>query len=146
MLIFSIIATVVTLGSVIIVANHVSPATTFSWDNAYYLGYFFLQSIMYFIVALLLSMLVKRSGLAIGLYFFLMLADTLLGLILNKYVHPAGYFLPLDATDNLIPNPMRGFLKDDNRPADILMVSASIAYIIVFVVLFMQHFKKSDLK
>lgn len=146
MLIFAILATAVNFATIIWVAKHLSPDATTLWDNTQYIGYFFVQSVMYLTVALLLSMLLKRSGLAIGLYFFLMIADTLIGLMLNKYIHPAGYFLPIDVTDNLISNPVRKFMKDDKRPGDNLMLSVAIAYILVFIALFINYYKKADLK
>jgi ABC-type transport system involved in multi-copper enzyme maturation permease subunit len=146
MTIFAILTTVVTFITVIVVGLHVSPNTSSLWNNISFIGYFFVQSIIYLLAALLLAMLVKRSGLAIGLYFFLMIADTIVGLVLNKYVHPLGYFLPIDGTDWLIQNPASKFLKDDARPDQNLILGFSVAYIIGLGYLFIHFFKKADLK
>jgi hypothetical protein len=144
--ILAILAAAVNFITAVVVGKHISPASAATWENTQFAGYFFVQSLIYLTIALVISMLVKRSGLAIGLYFFLMLADTLTGLLLNKYVHPAGYFLPIDATDNLIPNPMRRFMVDDKRPEDKWMLGTSISYVIAFLILFIAYFKKADLK
>jgi ABC-2 type transport system permease protein len=146
MLGLAILTTAVTFGTTIFVGKEISGSTDGQWENSYLISYFFVQSIMYMLVALLIAMLVKRSGLAIGLYFFLMVADSILGGVLNKYVHPAGYFLPIDGTDNLIPNPVRKFVPDTDRPRDNIIVSFSVGYILLFIFLFINYFRKADLK
>jgi ABC-2 type transport system permease protein len=146
MLGLSIVATAITFGTTVFVAKEISGSSEGMWDNVYLLGYFFVQCLMYLLVALLIAMLVKRSGLAIGLYFFLMIADSILGGVLNRYVHPLGYFLPIDGTDNLIPNPVRKFVPDADRPDDKIIISFSVGYIVLFVFLFLNYFRKADLK
>jgi ABC-2 type transport system permease protein len=146
MVVLAILATVVTFGTTIFVGKEISESTDGMWENSYLISYFFVQSLMYMLVALLLGMVVKRSGLAIGLYFFIMIADSILGGVLNKYAHPAGYFLPVDGTDNLIPNPVRRFVPDADRPKDNIIISFSIAYILLFIFLFINYFRKADLK
>ncbi len=146
MFLLAILATAITFITVIFVGKAVSDSSETLWQNTHFIGYFFIQSIMYLLVALLLSMLVKRSGLAIGLYFFVMVADTILGGVLNKYVHPAGYFLPIDGTDYLIPSPVRKFIPDANRPGNNLIVSFSIGYLLLFIFLFINYYRKADLK
>jgi hypothetical protein len=146
MFLLAILATIVTFITVIFVGRAVSDSSKTLWENSQFIGYFFLQSIMYLLVALLISMLVKRSGLAIGLYFFIMVADTILGGVLNKYVHPAGYFLPLEGTDYLTPNPFRKFIPDANRPGDNTMLAFAAVYILLFIFLFINYYRKADLK
>jgi len=146
MVVLAILATAVTFAATIFVGKEITGSLEGLWDNVYLISYFFVQTIMYLIVALLIAMLVKRSGLAIGLYFFIMVADTILGGILNKYVSPVGYFLPIDATDYLIPNPLRKFIPDEERPADRIILSFSAGYILLFIFLFINYFKKADLK
>jgi hypothetical protein len=75
-----------------------------------------------------------------------MVADTILGGVLNKYVHPAGYFLPLEGTDYLTPNPFRKFIPDANRPGDNAMLAFAAAYILLFIFLFINYYRKADLK
>jgi ABC-2 type transport system permease protein len=146
MVIIAAFATLVTFLTVIFVGTKYSLLTYALWDNLYYIGYFFIQSLVYLLVALLIAMLVKRSGLAIGLYFFLMLADTIIGGILNRYLSPVGYFMPVDVTDWLIQNPIRKISQDANRPGESLLMGVSIGYIVLFIYLFIAYFKKADLK
>jgi hypothetical protein len=146
MFLLAILITAVTFLTVIFVGKSFSESSQPLWENSHFIGYFFIQSLMYLLVALLLAMLFKRSGLAIGLYFFVMVADTILGGVLNKYAHPAGYFLPIDGTDYLIPGPVRRFVPDPNRPGDNIIVTFSIAFIILFIYLFINYYRKADLK
>jgi hypothetical protein len=146
MVVLALLSTIVTFITIIVVGYHISSSTYSIWDNTQFIGYFFIQSLVYLLVALLIAMLVKRSGLAIGLYFFLMIGDTIAGLLLNRYVHPLGYFLPIDGTDNLIPNPLRKFIKDEARPDTNLILAFALGYIALFGYLFISYFKKADLK
>jgi hypothetical protein len=146
MFLLAILSTAVTFITIIFVGKSVSESSETLWENSQFIGYFFIQSLMYLLVALLLSMLAKRSGLAIGLYFFVMIADTILGGVLNKYVHPVGYFLPIDGTDYLIPSPVRRFIPDANRPGNDIIISFSFGYIILFTVLFINYHRTADLK
>jgi ABC-2 type transport system permease protein len=146
MFLLAILATAVTFITVVFVGKAVSDSSETLWQNTHFINYFFIQSLMYLLVALLISMLVKRSGLAIGLYFFIMVADTILGGVLNKYVHPVGYFLPIDGTDYLTPGPARKFVPDPNRPANNIIIAFSMGYIILFTALFINYYRKADLK
>lgn len=146
MFLLAILATAITFITVIFVGKAVSDSSEALWQNIHFINYFFIQSLMYLLVALLISMLVKRSGLAIGLYFFVMVADTILGGVLNKYVHPAGYFLPIDGTDYLTPGPARKFVPDPNPPGNNIIIAFSMGYIILFTALFINYYRKADLK
>jgi ABC-2 type transport system permease protein len=146
MLLLAALATIITFATILVVGPKVSNLTYALWDNTHYIGYFFIQSLVYLLVALLIAMLVKRSGLAIGLYFFFMIADTILGAVLNKYASPIGFFLPVDVTDWLIQNPLRKISQDANRPSESVLLGFSIGYIVLFTYLFIAYFKKADLK
>lgn len=79
----------------------------YGWEEV---GYFFLLTLNYLLVALFLANLTKRSGLAIGaflLYAFI-LENILRGILNYALPFPAGNFLPLQAADELLPFP---FLK-----------------------------------
>jgi len=79
----------------------------------YQLGYFFLLSLDYLGFALLLALLVRRSGLAIGLFLlYSLFVESILKWIINSHLPKQfGNLLPLQASDELIPFPLPAMLK-----------------------------------
>ena len=72
-----------------------------------YIGYFFIQSCVYILFALLLALLLRRAALAVGIYFIYgILFDFLLALWISKGTSSAlgFYVMPLQVSDQLIPN------------------------------------------
>jgi ABC-2 type transport system permease protein len=72
-------------------------------------GYFFLLSLNYIGFALFLSIWIKRSGLAIGLFIlYCFVAESILSAMINHYAGstPYGNLLPLQASDELLPFPL----------------------------------------
>ncbi|CAN5790347.1 hypothetical protein BH10BAC3_BH10BAC3_38520 [soil metagenome] len=72
-----------------------------------YIGYFFVQSCVYILFALLLALLLRRAALAVGIYFIYgILFDFLLALWISKGTNSAlgFYVMPLQVSDQLIPN------------------------------------------
>lgn len=72
-------------------------------------GYFFLLSLNYIGFALLLSIWIKRSGLAIGLFIlYCFVAENIFSAMINHYVGlaPYGNLLPLQTSDELLPFPL----------------------------------------
>ena len=73
-----------------------------------YLGYFALMATVYLVVAFLVAILVKRTGLSIIIYFVLVvILDNLLWLGFTLKESQLGYYMPLEAVDSLIPNPFK---------------------------------------
>lgn len=68
-------------------------------------GYFFLLSLDYLGLALFLAILMRRSGLAIGMFLlYSMIIENILKGVINYYSPtPVGNFLPLQASDELLP-------------------------------------------
>lgn len=79
----------------------------------YHLGYLFLLALDYLGFALLLGILIKRSGLAIGIFLlYSMIIETILKAVINNYADkPYGNLLPLQASDELLPFPFPQMLK-----------------------------------
>jgi ABC-2 type transport system permease protein len=79
----------------------------FSASQMIYIFYFFIQALSYIAAAFLISLLIKRAGLAIGLFFmYALILENVLAFLLNKYMNYSGRYLPLESTDNLIPFPV----------------------------------------
>lgn len=123
-------------------------AKPFSFDKAHYLFYSFLQCLNYCLFALLLGILVRRSGLAIGVYFlYVIIFDNILFWIMYEYLYNTGYYLPIESADNLISAPLAQDLQKNimKRPATEGILAACIAYILLYVVLTYRKFQKDNL-
>lgn len=117
------------------------------FEQMRYLWYFMLMAVNYLMVAFLAAILIKRTGLAIIVYFgFVIIVDNLLWTILSVKEYQAAYLLPLEVTDSLIPNPFapKGFLK--RNLADSTLIIGSIAYISLFAFIIINYFRKADIK
>ncbi len=87
------------------------------------IGYFFLLSLDYLGFALFLSILIRKSGLSIGLFLlYSLFVETILWAIINYYAdkwavgnhhsyRPVGDLLPLQASDSLLPFPYPPLVK-----------------------------------
>ena len=108
MLITVVIALVATLAVFITALLFgLKEGTTFSFEKVEYVGYFFIQALSYSAAALLFSLLFKRSGITIGVYFlYSTIIENMLAGLLNKYADNIGRYLPLETTDNLIRIPV----------------------------------------
>ena len=112
-----------------------------------YLGYFALMATLYLMVAFLVAILVKRTGLSIIIYFAIVCAvDNILWLILTLYDNQVGYFLPLESTDSLIVNPFKPSIMEKRTVDDYWLLATAIAYILLFGYIITSFFKKTDLK
>src|SRR5690606_28369418 len=125
-----------------------SKTTAFSFEGFQYIGYFFLQALSYNFFALFLSVLIKRGGLAIGVYFiYAAILETLFSGILSHYFKNSGRYLPLEASDNLIPPPvLENVQKTISSVPDYQMLTiAAIGYLVIFYLFSRWRFEKDDL-
>ncbi|MCW3123090.1 MAG: hypothetical protein JWQ38_2582 [Flavipsychrobacter sp.] len=76
-------------------------------------GYFFLLSLDYLGFALFLALWIRRSGLAIGLFllYSMIIENIARGLLNSMMDKPFGNFLPLQASDELLPFPLMQMAK-----------------------------------
>jgi ABC-2 type transport system permease protein len=119
-----------------------------SFDKIEYIGYFFIQALSYCSVALVFALLLKRSGLAIGVYFlYIVVLENLLGGLLGKAIEDAGHYLPLNATDSLIPFPFLRKVADRllYKPDYTILLPLAVAYLIIYVVFSLRRFETDDL-
>ncbi|XZF14960.1 hypothetical protein ACTHGU_02410 [Chitinophagaceae bacterium MMS25-I14] len=71
-----------------------------------YMGYMALYTLNYLGFALLLGLLVRRSGLAMGLFIlYSLFLEQILAALLIKFLHGIGKYLPLQSSDSLFPFP-----------------------------------------
>lgn len=126
--------------------------STFSFDKIEFIGYFFIQALSYCMLALLLSVLIKRSGLSIGLFFlYAFIIENFLGAIINntggnKGINGPGDYLPLNATDNLIPFPFfRNIVQLGTQPSIYLLLGLCAVYLSLYYFFSVRQFKTQDL-
>ncbi len=127
------------------IAEGVTPV---SFEKVEYIGYFFVQALSYSSAALLLALLFKRSGIAIGVYFlYTMFIENMLAGLLNKYADNVGRYMPLETTDNLIPFPffkniVGQFRASYNVP---LLLTMSVVYLTLYYFITIKKFRTDDL-
>ncbi|MES2704559.1 MAG: ABC transporter permease [Bacteroidota bacterium] len=90
-----------------------SGSFSFSITDLRSISYFFLLSLDYLGLALFLSIWVRRSGLAIGLFllYSMIIENIARGMINHYFDTPYGNLLPLQASDELLPFPLMMMTK-----------------------------------
>ena len=122
---------------------------SFSFEDVKYVGYFLVQSLSYNGVALLFAVLLKRTGLALGLFLaYAYFLENLIGNLLDwRIASKPGSYLPLNSTDNLIPFPfIKNLTKQIMAQPDenILLLCAGI-YLGIYIFITFWKFRKEDL-
>lgn len=157
-LIFAVIATVLVFLTAL-TFGFIS-GTSFSFNGISNVGYFFLKALTYNMVAILISVLVKRTGFAIGLFFIYLGAENIISQILwglsiklkseeKIDLGNMGDYLPMNASDGLLEFPDNAVKSMSKMimPEDItwLVFSLAIAYLVLFILWARTKFIKSDL-
>lgn len=123
-------------------------AASFTFEKIEFVGYFFIQALSYSSAALLFSLLFKRSGITIGVYFlYTLILENMLAGFLNHYTNNFGRYLPLETTDNLIRVPflkviVNQFTASYNTPA---LLSMSVVYLALYFFISFKKFEADDL-
>ena len=111
---------------------------SFSIQNIHYVGLFFIQTLSYTSLALVIATLFRRSGIAIGVYFlYAEIFDQLLSIAANHYLNDTGRYFPLESNDNLIPLPLfRSMIDKTIVPANLtyMLITATIYLALYFYV------------
>jgi ABC-2 type transport system permease protein len=120
----------------------------FSMHNFSYVFYFLLKAVSYNMVAILFSVLLRRTGFAIGLFFIYMGAENLIATLLDFWsiylrqidkldLGSMGDYLPMNASDGLLSFPDNPFkpIAKSAMPTDFttLVFSLAVAYLLLFV-------------
>ncbi len=110
-----LITTLYILTGLIIGTSNSGVANIGLLEGAKYAGLFFLQAFSQLSIALLISLLVRKAFIALGvfLFYYFPLEPILVGLS-KKYANGIGEYLPLEISDRLIPYP-RWFIRDENE-------------------------------
>lgn len=132
----------------------------FSLDRFENIGYFAIKSLNYLLIAVLVSVLVKKTGFAIGVYFLYMGGENFLSQFLYSYsvqlksagknnVGDLGDFLPMNSADGLLlfpDNPLKDIVKDKiPQSNETLLLVIALAYCFLFAWWAIYLFKTRDL-
>ncbi len=115
------------------------------------LWYFFILCLNYYGLAFMLTLLLKRSGLTIGIFLiYALFIETILSTLFNYYSggKHLGFYLPLQSSDELLPFPlqrmagsaMNGGVYPDNG----WLLLVSCIYILLYYFISRRRILKSD--
>lgn len=123
-----------------------------------YIGFFFLQCVSIFMVALLISTLVKRAALSIAIFIaYVYIIENILGAIINASIFhfaknksdmiPLADLLPINTTDALLPFPFFRELLDKSTGVvnPWILFGSSLVYLAAYIYFARRHFLTRDL-
>jgi hypothetical protein len=145
-LLLSILSTIMVAVTAIIFGSQLD--NSFTLDKIEYVGYYFIQALSYTLAASLIAILVRRGGLAIGIYFtYAVVLENVAAKVMNYYLNDTGRFLPLQSTDELIPLPIfQSIQKRIITPPDYpALLTAAAIYLVLYLFLINRRFLRSDL-
>ncbi len=147
LLVFILAVVVTVITSLTALVFGIAGPDAFSTAGMSNILYVLLQSLSYISLALLLAVLFRRSGVALIVFFLygLIFESILYGLI-NRYLHEqAGYFLPLQGTDVLIPMPFGNKIFYANAPDPAPLIISSLVYLGLYYFFLVRKFERDDL-
>jgi len=157
-LIFALVATVLVFITALIFGF--GSGTSFSLNGIVYVGYFFLKALSYNLIAILFSVLIKRTGFATGVFFIYLGAENIISQLLNVLsikwktdngadLGNLGDYLPMNAADGLLAFPDNPFksMSKHIMPSDYTWVVLALAlgYLVLFYFWATKKFVHSDL-
>ncbi len=154
LLLLSLVSALVVFLTVLVfgcIANKV-PSGQSIWQDSRYILYYFIQMISYSMIAFLLSMFIRRAGLAIAAFLIYKIAEKILvGVLRNRYDVKGVDYLPEEVTNMLTPQPYgHKILQSATKVTKwehllpIYMVIAAL-YLVLYCVITARRFTTSDL-
>lgn len=115
-----------------------------TFENSGYILAYFVEIFAYLIIALFLSLIIKKSGLSIGLLLlYSFIIEPLVGVMLPEGI---GGYLPIAALDDLIQAPFMKFFTDTYQEnISVAAVGLAIFYAAIFLGLSYGVLKRRDL-
>lgn len=156
--IFALVSTLLVILSALLFGF--ASGTSFSMEGFSHVGFFFLKALSYFMIALLISVWIKRTGFAVGVYIIYMGAENIISQLLDVWsvklrtdskidLGSLGDYLPMNASDGLLTfpdNPAKSAMRSV-MPTDYtwLVICFAIVYLVVFFLLTRRNIRVSDL-
>ena len=147
MVFFVLVSTLLVFIMGLIVGSQFSASAVNMFEGVHFVGYFALMATLYLMLAFLVAILIKRTGLSIIIYFAVVcIVDNVLWLVFTLKESQLGYYMPLEAVDSLVPNPFKPKIMEKRTVADYTLIIAAFAYITLYVYIIINYFRKTDLK
>ena len=128
------------------------PAGVSMFQEMRFAGFFFVEMLSYSLIAFLISMLIKRAGLAMGVFFIYMIMEQFIVAILrNKYKINWVDFFPQEVTDMLIQQPYARKLLSTADKTKLweshipTYLGVAAVYVFLYCLVTNWKFRKSDL-
>ncbi|HMH34873.1 MAG TPA: ABC transporter permease [Puia sp.] len=152
-LLFSIFVTGIVFITALLFGHYVKQpnATVPVFQDVRFIAFFFVEMLSYSLIAFLFSMLIKRAGLSMGIFFiYLIIEQFVVALGRNKFKKDWVDYLPEEVVDMLIPQPYARKLMGQGKLSawehhipTYLAVGA--AYLLLYILLTSWRFRKTDL-
>jgi ABC-2 type transport system permease protein len=150
-ILFGLLIAVLTTISCFLIAAYfgVSYSKSFSFNGIQYIGYSFIQTVCYLFFAMILALLMRRSGLALAVFFLYGLVfEQLLGGLIDFKVLNGGtvrYYFPLQPSDTLIPITFGSSVIYKDAPSQTVLFIMCMVYIALFTFFSFRKFQTDDL-
>lgn len=122
---------------------------SFSLNGIKYIGFSFIQTLCYLFLAIILALVMRRSGLAMAVFFLYGLVfEQLIGGLIDYKILDNGttrFYFPLEASDVLIPITFGKEIVYNNAPSQTVLIITCLVYISLFVFLSFRKFQTDDL-
>src|SRR5215471_3806236 len=103
-----------------------------SFNGIEYIGYSFIQTLCYLFLAMILAVIMRRSGLAMAVFFLYGLVfEQLLGSLIDYKILNSGttrFYFPLEASDVMIPITFGKELIYNGAPSQLILVITCVVY------------------
>ena len=156
--IFALVSTVLVILSALLFG--LMSGSDFSVNGISHVGFFFLKALSYNLLAVLISVWVRRTGFAVGIYFIYLGAENIISQLLDVWslklrssngidLGSMGDYLPMNASDGLLTfpdNPLKAIAKT-TLPTDYtyVVVAFAVAYVVLFYWLGRKKIVEKDL-
>ena len=143
---FAVVITVISILATIIMG--LSLGASFSFEGIESMGFVFIQSLVYMLFAFMLAIILRKSGLAAGIFFLfgLIFEIIIVQLINRKFdLAPVGFFMPLQVSDELFPIPFLDQVINTKKPAVWALLLGCATYCSAYVYFAIRKFKYDDL-
>lgn len=156
--IFALVSTVLVIISALLFGF--MSGSEFSVNGISHVGFFFLKALSYNLLAVLISVWVRRTGFAVGIYFIYLGAENIISQLLDVWsiklrssngidLGSMGDYLPMNASDGLLTfpdNPLKAIAKT-TLPTDYtyVVVAFAVAYVVLFYWLGRKKIVEKDL-
>lgn len=146
-IIFALVSTVISAITALVI-GFVSKTGNFSFIAFYNVAYIFLQTLSYIFFAMFLAVIMRRNGAAIAVFFLYgLIFESLISNLLNLRLKmsPAGYLLPLQVSDTLLPFPFAKQVLYKGVPNDWVLLFVAVGYLFLYYFFTRRKFDREDL-